>query len=146
MLLRALRSVLAFLVAPFLPLSSSALLSWAAALPDGPFAWPWAIYVAELSALLVGLPTVSALGRLRLTSARAFVVAGFSASAGSAAMGAIGLFVIDRLGPAYKPMGSGVAAYGPTVLIFMVLAYSACGAMAAAAYWVIARPDQSARI
>jgi hypothetical protein len=117
MLLRALRSVLAFLVAPFLPLSSSALLSWAAAL-----------------------------GRLRPTSARAFVVAGFSASAGSAAMGAIGLFVIDRLGPAYKPMGSGVAAYGPTVLIFMVLAYSACGGMAAAAYWVIARPDRSARI
>jgi hypothetical protein len=145
MLRNALRGSLAFFVAPLVPLSIAAFLSFEAALPDGAFAWPWAIYVTTLSALLVGLPTVSVLRRLHLTSLRAFVLTGFLVSAGSAAIGAIGLYLIDLQGPAYNPMESGISSYGPNILISIIAAYSVCGAIAAAAYWAVARPDTDVR-
>jgi hypothetical protein len=75
-----------------------------------------------------------------LTSARAFLLTGFLISAASAALGAIGIDLVDKLGPAYNPMASGIAAFGPSVLISMIFAYSACGAMAATAYWA---PERS---
>src|SRR5262249_58211454 len=119
--LNLLRKALAFFIAPLVPLAIAGGLTFAVNLPDAEFSWPWAIYVTIVSGILVGLPAISISRRRRHTSSGGFVAVGSTLSAGSAALGIIGLYLIDQLDqrpPALSPVESGLSWYGHSVLVF----------------------------
>ena len=133
------RTILAFLIAPLTPALA---LTCFMLLAAGPFAGlALGMYALMLNAwvgypvaLVAGLPLYILFRRLGWVGLVRYLGAGLALGAASGALGSSGMFDI---GPQ-----SAARSLGET-LVF-VAAGAACGALAAASFWLIARPDRGA--
>jgi hypothetical protein len=131
-----------FIIAPLIPVALAALIWLVNAQPNGEFHYGWAIFIAVVSLLFVGIPVISIHARLRLKSFQMMVLLGFLAALATAILGVISCYLMDAQGPSYKSVESGIRFYGISILTFFILCYAICGAIAAATYWIFARPDR----
>jgi hypothetical protein len=134
------RTILAFLVAPLTPALA---LTFFALFGGGPIAGLALGFYAMMLNATVGYPVALAAGlplylifrRLRWVGLGRYLAAGLALGAATGAVGSSGLFQIGEPGEA-RPLGE--------TLVF-VAAGAACGALVAASFWLIARPDRSDR-
>jgi len=132
-----LRTILAFLIAPLTPALA---LTFVALLAGGPIAGAGlGTYAMILNAkvgypvaLAAGLPLFLLFRRLGWVGLAHTLAAGLALGAATGAFGSTDMFQIGDEN-AERPLGE--------TLVFVV-AGAACGALAAASFWLIARPDR----